>query len=124
MPRGDRTGPMGMGPMTGRAAGYCAGLGMPGYASPVPGRGFGMGFGRGRGFWGRGFGGGGRGFRHRYYATGLPGWMGFGGWTPPYWQPEPEFEKQTLKAQAEALQSELDLIKRRLSDLEAAAGTE
>lgn len=27
MPRGDRTGPMGMGPMTGRGAGYCGGFG-------------------------------------------------------------------------------------------------
>ncbi|MGB9888435.1 MAG: DUF5320 domain-containing protein [Anaerolineae bacterium] len=35
MPAGDRTGPMGMGPMTGRRAGYCAG-----YANPGPGRGF------------------------------------------------------------------------------------
>ena len=32
MPGGDRTGPMGQGPMTGRGAGYCAGFGMPGYA--------------------------------------------------------------------------------------------
>ena len=37
MPRGDRTGPMGMGPMTGRAAGYCAGYGVPGYANPTTG---------------------------------------------------------------------------------------
>ena len=35
MPRGDRTGPAGMGPMTGRGAGYCAGYPMPGsYADP------------------------------------------------------------------------------------------
>jgi hypothetical protein len=27
-----------MGPMTGRAAGYCAGYGMPGYMNPVGGR--------------------------------------------------------------------------------------
>ncbi|GAG62874.1 unnamed protein product [marine sediment metagenome] len=31
MPGGDRTGPMGMGPMTGRAAGYCAGFASPGF---------------------------------------------------------------------------------------------
>jgi len=49
MPWGDRTGPMGYGPRTGRAAGYCAGYEAPGYANPVPGSGFGMGFGRGRG---------------------------------------------------------------------------
>ena len=31
MPRGDRTGPGGKGPMTGRKAGYCAGGDKPGY---------------------------------------------------------------------------------------------
>ena len=38
MPRGNGTGPMGLGPMTGRAAGYCAGFGLPGYMNPSPGR--------------------------------------------------------------------------------------
>jgi len=38
MPAGDGTGPMGLGPMTGRAAGYCAGYGVPGYLNPFPGR--------------------------------------------------------------------------------------
>ena len=45
MPRGDRTGPWGAGPMTGRAAGYCAGYSVPGYMNPVGG--YGRGFGRG-----------------------------------------------------------------------------
>ena len=63
MPRGDRTGPWGEGPRTGRAAGYCAGYPYPGYANDeMPpmrmGRGGGRGLGRGRGF-GRGYGGGG-----------------------------------------------------------------
>jgi len=35
MPGGDRTGPAGMGPMTGRAAGYCAGYNVPGYMNPA-----------------------------------------------------------------------------------------
>ena len=69
MPRGDRTGPTGMGPMTGRAAGYCAGYPVPGYMNPGPRLGLGM-------RWGRG--GGGRGWRNMYYATGLPGWARFG----------------------------------------------
>ena len=61
MPGGDRTGPRGLGPRTGRAAGYCAGYAVPGYMNPdVPGYGRGFGFGRGRGF-GRGFRGRGRG---------------------------------------------------------------
>jgi len=38
MPFGNGTGPAGLGPMTGRAAGYCAGFGMPGYMNPVAGR--------------------------------------------------------------------------------------
>jgi hypothetical protein len=72
MPWGDRTGPWGLGPMTGRAAGYCAGYPVPGYMNPIPGFGWGFGFGRG---WGRGFG---RGFR-RWLWT-YP-WYGY---QPPY----------------------------------------
>ena len=53
MPRGDGTGPMGMGSMTGRGAGYCAGFNTPGFANPAPRMGMafrrGVGFGRGRG---------------------------------------------------------------------------
>jgi len=40
MPRGDRTGPTGMGPMTGRAAGFCAGYPAPGFMNPVGARGY------------------------------------------------------------------------------------
>jgi len=74
MPFGDGTGPLGLGPMTGRAAGFCAGFGRPAFASPMPGypynygyagvatawprwgygvgRGFGRGLGRGWRRWG------------------------------------------------------------------------
>ena len=38
MPRGDGTGPDGMGSMTGRAVGYCAGYSVPGFANPYQGR--------------------------------------------------------------------------------------
>lgn len=31
MPWGDRTGPLGLGPMTGRRAGFCAGFPVPGF---------------------------------------------------------------------------------------------
>lgn len=60
MPGGDRTGPQGYGPRTGRGLGYCSGYGRPGYANPPFRRGYGFfgrrgrGFGRGRGFWYRG----------------------------------------------------------------------
>lgn len=116
MPRGDRTGPWGTGPMSGRGAGFCAGSGAPGDADPAPGRGFGIGFGRGRGFWGRGFRGGG--WCHRFCATGLPGWMRFGRFGPGYPHPDPEQEKQGLRNRAEALESELEALKKRIRELE------
>ena len=34
MPRGDRTGPNGLGPMTGRRMGFCTGYNTPGYMNP------------------------------------------------------------------------------------------
>jgi hypothetical protein len=43
MPAGDRTGPLGFGPMTGRAAGYCAGYPVPGFMNRI-GAGWGPGF--------------------------------------------------------------------------------
>lgn len=60
MPRGDGTGPLGRGSMTGRRAGYCAGHDGKGYVDGAPG------FGRGRGF--RGHSAGGRGLCSRVYA--------------------------------------------------------
>lgn len=122
MPGGDRTGPAGAGPMTGRSAGWCAGFGAPGYGNPLPGRGFGMGFGRGRGFWGRGAAGGGRGWRHWFHATGLPGWMRFGGYPAPFVEPDPDTEKQALRNQEGFLKSELDFIRKRLSEIETGSG--
>ncbi len=122
MPRGDRTGPAGMGSMSGRAAGYCAGADMPGYA-PGPGHGFRGGLGRSRGSRGAGFERG-HGWRCGFHATGMPGWMRFGGYGAPYGspastsKPDPELEQQTLTHKAEALQSELDVIRNRLSEIE------
>lgn len=51
VPRGDRTGPWGHGPSTGRGAGYCGGYGSPGSMNPYGGRGPGAGAGFGFG-WG------------------------------------------------------------------------
>ena len=110
MPAGDGTGPRGMGPRTGRGAGYCAGNDAPGYANPGPGRGFGMSWGRGRG-WGVGRGGG-RGWRNTYCATGLPGWTRYGA------RPTPEQETEFLRTQAERLKDELDSISQRIEELE------
>jgi hypothetical protein len=63
MPGGDRSGPEGKGPMTGRRGGYCAGSEKPGYRAEAggrggswrqrAGRGLGRGLGRGGRSWGR-----------------------------------------------------------------------
>jgi len=135
MPWGDGTGPAGLGPMTGRAAGYCAGYGVPGYMNPIGGRGYGG--------WGRG---GGFGRRNWYYATGMPGWAragaglpAWGGGVPyvpayggvPYApayggapfvpQVPAEQEMTALKGQAEYLEDVLDGIKKRIEEFEAQA---
>ncbi len=117
MPGGDRTGPMGAGPMTGRAAGFCAGSSVAGYANPIGGRGF-FGFGRGRGF---GMRGGGRGWRHWFYATGLPGWARAGYDYPVDFAgaaPTAEQQREALKQQAQYLQDSLDAINKQIDELE------
>ena len=124
MPRGDGTGPAGMGPMTGRAAGYCGGYPVPGYANPIPGAGAGFGRGFGRG--------GGRGWRNQYYATGLTGWQRaaypYPAYAPavPYGAPVPpaitgQQEVDLLKGQAEYLEKSLEEIRKRLGELESEA---
>ena len=124
MPRGDGTGPAGMGPMTGRAAGYCAGYQVPGFMNPAGGRGF---WGRPRGFFGRG---GGRGHRHWYYATGMPGWAraGYGYPAMPPYVPAAgtpaltitaEEEIEALKQQAEFFNESLAQINKRIEQLQA-----
>ncbi len=113
MPRGDGTGPSGMGPMTGRAAGFCAGYDRPGFANPGVGSGYGMGRGMGRGFrggFGRGFG---RGFGH-YHA--IP--VNYG--VPVSWNaPTREQELAALKAQAANYEQGLKDITRRIGELES-----
>jgi len=121
MPLGDRTGPAGLGPMTGRGAGYCAGYSVPGYMNPIPGRGF---FGRGRG---GGFGrGGGRGWGRGYFAGGFPGSGYYGAPAYPY-SPElnpypsklkPEEEVNLLKEDAKVLKQQLDDIQGHIDTLE------
>lgn len=107
MPGGDRTGPMGMGPMTGRGLGYCGGLGAPGYASGAPG-------------WGAGFG---RGFGRRFMRRPGPyfgsprGAAPAGRWGA--WQISREEELEYLKGQADMLKDELDAIRGRIGQIEA-----
>jgi len=87
MPGGDGTGPRGMGPMTGRAAGYCAGFPVPGFANPIPG---GLALGR-VGAYGYPFGYGAYAYPYGYgasaspYSAGVPGGYGTGLPSAPYY---------------------------------------
>jgi len=114
MPRGNGMGPSGMGPMTGRAAGFCADYGQPVFAGRGAGRGCGFGGSRGQGGQGRGR----HGCRNMFLATGLPGWMRAGVNAAPASAAVTEAEKQALRDHAATLQSELDLINKRLSEFE------
>jgi hypothetical protein len=124
MPGGDRTGPLGMGPFTGRGAGYCRGFGMPGYANRWAGGGWGAG--RGGGFGRRGYG---RDWYGGAFAGGFPG----RGWgravsrvTPQYYNetpgPSANQERRYLEEQAEFLRNELQEIDRRLAELKTDKG--
>ena len=127
MPAGDRTGPMGMGPMTGRGAGYCAGYEAPGYSNAWPRMGMGWGRGWGGGGWGAGWGRG-RGWRRGYHATGMPYWARYGygpAMAPPPAEygpygapPAPEQEVDYLRSQAEWLRDTLEAITSRIDELE------
>ena len=109
MPRGDRTGPNGAGPMTGRRAGFCSGFDSPGFANPFPA---GQGLGAGRGNRGRGIGGGGRGNRNRFYQTAAPAISA----------PVPEYSREQelsmLKEQAKSLEATMNDVLKRISELE------
>jgi hypothetical protein len=129
MPRGDGTGPMGFGPKTGRAYGYRAGDGMPGFMNPISGFGMGARFGRGRG---AGFRGGG--WRNMFYATGLSGrqraamgWPEFGGGfygTPTTPEMNRERQTQALRDQAGFLEEQLNAVRKRMEELSAQDETE
>lgn len=99
MPGFSGTGPMGLGPMSGRAAGYCAGYPFPGFANPWPGRRFGRGRRLGRGVAGYG----------RPWFYGLA--------APPFYGPAEADEKAVLKQQVRSLREQLRLLEGRLKDM-------
>lgn len=114
MPRGDRTGPWGRGPRTGRGLGYCSGYDEPGFTAGAPGRAFhgrgsvgGMGFGRGAG---------------RGYGRGIG--YGRGGISPVGPDPDyeaapspPEAEENELRSYMGHLENEIRTVKERLKVL-------
>jgi len=119
MPGGDGTGPLGQGPRTGRALGYCVGYSIPGFMNPNFGRGF-------RRFGGRGFG---RGFGWRRWRfapiTPQPQQV----WEPVQVQPQTyqptkeqemqmlEAESKTIEEEQKALKQELQEIRKRIEEL-------
>ncbi len=105
MPLGDRTGPQGLGPRTGRGLGYCSGSPVPGYMNNWGGRG---GFGRGGG-WGRGFG--------RGYGRGL-GWGYGAAYAPPVYNADPQARASALRAQADELKVALENIQKELDNID------
>jgi hypothetical protein len=98
MPRGDRTGPLGAGPRSGRGLGYCGGADTPGFDSRLDWR-------RGRG--------GGFGWRHRFFATGRAGWD-----VPRYALPAREETLADLKTEADWLKGQLDAVNKRIEEME------
>lgn len=103
MPGGNRMGPMGMGPGTGRGAGFCAGYGGPWYMN----RRFAQGFGGRRGGFGRGWRAG------MFGPCGVP--AGYGD----DYQPDADMEREYLVDQTSLLKNQLAFIEKRLSELEA-----
>ena len=109
MPGFDRSGPMGLGPMTGRRRGLCN----PATARYDTRFGGMFGFGRGMGL-GRGFRGG--------FSRGMGRAFGRRGWNQPSYYPayaqSPEEELNMLKAEANSVKDSLDMINRRIAELE------
>ena len=118
MPRGNRTGPRGFGPRTGRGLGYCAGYSTPGYT-----KGSGMGLGRGQGRSWRGGRGGWRSWRFDqdpYYSPPdvphpYPSAFAYPLQTPLSSEDESEYLKQTLSG----LKKDIELIENRLEELDS-----
>jgi hypothetical protein len=94
-----------MGPLTGRAAGYCAGNNSPGFMNFFGGR-LGTGFRRGRG----------RGWGVPYPAGGSWGSPYGANYAPSY---STEQEKEALQGQAKFFEDQLTALRERIDQLEA-----
>ena len=121
MPFGDRTGPLGQGPRTGRGAGFCSGSAGPGSLNQGGGSGL---SGQGRG--------GGRRFRNWFRATGLTGFERAAGASAPASldaaAPAASGREQELEARlqslAERFDAALERIGKRIEGLETKAKAE
>lgn len=118
MPKGDRTGPMGAGSMSGRGAGLCSELNTTGYANEkMAGRSrMNRGCRRGRGMRGPTAGNGG--WQNRGFAPDQPSPMYTGSYPAPSRFSKPVSEEASLRDQSRALQSELNAIEKRIEKIE------
>lgn len=117
MPNGDKKGPMGDGPKTGRAMGYCSGSDSPGYMTRVPadesrniGRGANRGAGRGAG----------RRAGVGFCCRKTPGFGRVGGFaargrSPGYFYPEPARARE--ESNIDALEGRIGSLKQELETL-------
>jgi hypothetical protein len=99
MPGRDGTGPMGMGPMTGRRAGYCTGYAAPGFADAA------------FGYCGRGWGNG-RGLRrmNRFYGN-----AGYPGVALPF-SDDPELERAATEREVSWLSKRVEVMEQALQN--------
>ena len=104
MPRGNRMGPEGRGPMTGRRMGNCAGYDVPEF-SRGRGMGYKHGMGRGRGM--------GRCWSEAYPMSDQAGYI-----PVPTYVSNPVEEQRHLEECAQLLESDLEGIKKRIQELE------
>jgi len=101
MPRGDRTGPAGAGPMTGRRLGFCVG-------NEQPGTFYGRGYGYGRGS--------GMGFRHSFMGRFNRGYA-WGSTPAPVYETDERNEKKYLEREIEDLKDHLSFLEDKLSKI-------
>ena len=106
MPRRDRTGPMGDGPLTGGGLGFCGGSSYP--------RRFSRG---GYGGWQGGFGRG-QGWRNRFWATGRTAWQRAIGWEETTRPRDAAAERSDLEQETAVLEAELQRLRARIEELE------
>jgi len=120
MPREDGTGPLGMGLMSGKGAGYCGGytFNKPAFENCTN-----KGFGWSCGFGICGFGRGSRGWRHQFYATGLPGWVRGSATQGAYQTLDKDIEKKNLNNRVASLKAQIDQINKTIEHIEKASST-
>lgn len=112
MPYGDRTGLIEAEAMKAKGLGYCAGHPTAGYINRIGG-------------WGRHWWQwlihrpGGYGWRHCFWATGLPRWLRWRGWqkVSPLFQKSPATEREVLEELKQQLQARIQAIEDRLQQL-------